>query len=564
MKKTIFTIITFALISFSNFLNAQTPNWAWAKSAGNTSNDQGNCVATDASGNIYMTGTFMSPTITFGTTTLTSIGSVDVYIVKYDANGNVIWAKSAGGTDEDGSSSVATDTSGNVFITGTFESNTISFGTTTLINANNTGLYADVFIAKYDTTGNVIWAKSAGGAYRDVSSSVATDASGNVFITGDFQSPAITFGGTTLTNTAIPYEDIFIVKYDASGNVLWAKSTGSTIATSPSDRSSSVATDASGNVYMTGYFEGAAITFVTTTVTNTSTDFGELFIVKYDASGNVLWAKSAGSISNDLPSSVATDATGNVVVSGYFSGFSITFGTITLTNPNQSFSFTRDIFIVKYDSAGNVQWAKRAGGASDEYAQSVATDLNGNIFMTGQFFSPAITFGTETLVNAGGWMDIFIVKYDSSGNVQWAESAGGTSLEYCSSVVTDATGNAYITGSFYGASITFGTDTLINTAASYDIFIAKIGATLSVDEQTDNSGMVIAPNPFSSQTTISFKEEQVNTTIKIIDILGKEIQSIQFNGMQFILEKGKMQPGIYVVQVLDANNTLSTRKIAIQ
>ena len=566
MKKIIITFTTFAFIALNNLVAAQSPNWAWALSFGSTNGDGGNCVATDLSGNVIMTGSYGN-TITFGNTTLTNANGINnIFIVKFDATGNVLWTKSAGGIGFEYSSGLTTDANGNVYITGSFNSDTIKFGTTSLVNSNNSGNYTDIFIAKYDASGNMLWAKKAGNTNNDVASSAATDASGNVYITGYFQSASITFGNTTLSNTAAPYEDLFIVKYDASGNELWAKSAGSTVATSPSDGSIDVATDASGNVFMTGYFEGAAITFGTATLNNTYTDFGELFIVKYDASGNVLWAKSAGSISNDLSSSVATDAMGNVVISGYFEGPSITFGATTLTNANQSFSFTRDIFVVKYNSSGNIQWANRAGAASDEYAQSIATDVNGNVFMTGNFFSPIITFVTDTLVNAGGgWQDFFIVKYNTNGNALWAKSAGSISNDISTSVATDAIGNAYITGGFSSASIAFGATTLTN-AGTGDIFIAKIGAAVptGITEQTANSTMVIAPNPFNSQTAINFNEEQNNTTIKIIDVIGKEIKVINFTGNQLILEKSEMHSGIYIVQIIDENKKVMSRKIIIE
>lgn len=566
MKKTLLILTTLALIGLSNLVNAQGPNWVWAESSGNTSNDQGRSVATDINGNIFMTGYFNGSTITFGDTTLTSEGNGDIFIVKYDANGNVLWAKSAGGTDYDLSNGITTDASGNVLITGSFESETMIFETITLTNADNTGIYSDIFIAKYDASGNVLWAKRAGETESDVSNGITTDASENVFITGYFHSPAITFGTTTLNNTTplIPYEDIFIVKYDPSGNVLWAKSAGSTTSSSPSDKGQSITTDASGHVFMTGYFEGDTITFDYITLTNTYQNFGDIFIVKFDTNGNVIWAKSAGSISNDLGYSLVADATGNVFISGYFSGQTITFGSTTLINANQSLSFTEDAFIVKYNSAGNVLWAKSAGGTSREYSHSLTTDTDGNAYMLGEFFSPAIAFGTTTLTNEGT-ADIFIAKYDPNGNLDWAESAGNIGMDYGLGISTDSNNNIYLTGGFNAPSITFGTTTLIN-AGAIDVFIAKVdSAILSIgtEQQTDYSSIVIAPNPFSSQTIISFKEEQQNTTIKVIDILGKEIKRINFNGKQFILEKGKMQQGVYIVHVIDANKKVMSKKIII-
>jgi len=565
MKKFLLFFTLIAISGFSDILSAQIPNWSWAMSFSSANSDQGRRVATDLSGNVFMTGQY-SGTITFGTTTLTnSNGAGDVFIVKMDPSGNVLWAKSVGGNDLEDSWGVDTDASGNVFIVGSFESDTIKFGTTSLVNAYNSGTRSDIFIAKYDANGNLLWAKRAGNNYSDEAFGIATDLNGDVYVSGNFQSSTITFGTTTLTNTSAPHPDIFIAKYDASGNVIWARSASSTVSGSPADKSLGLATDAIGNVYMTGYFEGATITFGNTTLNNTYTDFGEVFLVKYDTNGDVLWAKSAGSLTDDVASSVATDESGSVVICGYYYGPTITFGATTLTNSYQSFPSTSDIFIAKYDTAGNVMWAKGASGASNENVGCVATDSQRNIFMTGSFLSPSVIFGTDTLVNAGSWSDIFIVKYDSIGNQQWAERAGGNGLDNCQSITTNTTGDAYMTGWFQSSAISFGTTTLTNLG-SYDIFIARIGAPLSsnIAEQSTHSKMIIAPNPFNSETVISFDEEKRNSTLRIIDVMGKETRTIRFNGNQVVLEKGEMKAGIYFVQVYDELKRVMSRKIMIE
>jgi len=145
MKKLIFlfTIIG-SLCLISRTSDAQSPEWSWATSAGGVHHDEGRSLAMDASGNAYVTGYFYSPTITFGSNILTNAGSYDVFIVKYDANGNVLWATSPVGTDCDGGISLALDASGNAYVTGWFDSPTITFGSYALTNA---GKY-DMFLAK--------------------------------------------------------------------------------------------------------------------------------------------------------------------------------------------------------------------------------------------------------------------------------------------------------------------------------------------------------------------------------------------------------------------------------
>ncbi|MBC7863009.1 MAG: SBBP repeat-containing protein [Bacteroidia bacterium] len=310
------------------------------------------------------------------------------------------------------------------------------------------------------------WAKKIGGSVTEIGHGVATDPSGNVIVTGCFTSPSLTVGTTTLTNSGVNTEELFVIKYDANGNVLWAKSAGG----SAIEDARSVATDLNGNIYVTGIFGSASITFGSVTLNNTNATSYDMFLVKYDAAGNVLWAKQAGGNSYDLGYFVCTDVSGNAIVAGYFSSSSMTIGTNTLTCPSPS----ENMFVAKYDANGNVLWAKAAGGAFDEYAHSVSCDPNGNIFVTGFFASATITFGTTTLTNAStGSYDIFIVKYDPNGNEVWAQSAGGTSVDGAESVSADANGNVFITGYFASPGIVFGATTLTNSGASGDLFIVK-------------------------------------------------------------------------------------------
>jgi hypothetical protein len=433
---------------------AQTPDFLWAKSTVGTNDDPGSSIAVDASGNSYVTGYFFSHSITFGSTILTNdttIENGDIYIVKYDVSGNVVWAKRAGGTGDDYSQSIAVDVSGNSYVTGYFASSSITFGSTTLMNS---GINHDMYVVKYDGNGNVVWAKSARGTNDDWGFSIAVDVSGNCYVTGYFVSDSITFGSTTLT-----VGRMYIVKYDGSGNVLWAKSpeTGYGV-------SNSIAVDASGNCYVTGYFFSGSITFGSTTLT--SNGFTDIYVVKYDGSGNVLWAKSAGGDYYDYGRGIAVDASGNSYVKGYFESSSITFGSTTLMNNGVN------IFIVKYDGSGNVVWAKSAGGSDYYYSSCIAVDASGNCYVTGSFNSDSITFGSTTLTS-NGVTDIYVVKYDDSGNVVWAKSAGGTNSDYGYSIAVDTSGNSYVTGQFASSSITFGLTTLTNSG--YSMFVTKIG-----------------------------------------------------------------------------------------
>jgi hypothetical protein len=293
--------------------------------AGGNSNDEGRGIAVDSSGNAYITGYFQGAAL-FGATTLTSAGGFDTYIAKVDSGGNFIWAKRAGGTSDDYGRGIALDSSGNAYITGSFQG-TALYGATTLTSS---GSY-DTYIAKVDSVGNFLWAKSAGGSSDDVGVGIALDSSGNAYITGYFSGTAV-FGATTLTSAGD--RDIYVAKLDIGGNFLWAKRAGGI----SWDSGNGIAVDSSGNTYITGYFNGIAV-FGATTLISAGGD--DTYIAKVDIGGNFLWAKRAGGTSSDRGSDIALDSSGNAYITGWFEGTAV-FGATTLTSV-----WGRDVFIWK-------------------------------------------------------------------------------------------------------------------------------------------------------------------------------------------------------------------------
>lgn len=441
--------------------NAQSPHWLWAKSS--TGGDAGfggnnHSICTDRNGNVFITGRFQSPTITFGSITLTRWPGWNMFIAKYDAAGNVLWAKGANGGSNHQGTSVRTDENGNAFVTGSFNSQKIIFGSDTLKNPGG----ETMFLVKYDPSGNVLWARSSivglSSTPNASGQGVDIDGSGNVWVTGWFQSPTITFGSTTLTNAGI--FNVFIVKYDASGNVLWAKSAGG----SSGDRGSAISMDGSGNALITGFFTSPTITFGSTSLTNPTPHFVTMFVAKYDPSGNVLWAKNSGGGTSVYGTGVSTDSSSNVFVTGYFScPPCISFGSITLIGGG--------MFLVKYDPDGNVLWAKNPDGGGGGQGFSSSTDRSGNVFVTGYFGNSKLIFGSTTLYDGG----MFVVKYDPDGNALWAKKAGKRDADQGHGVSTDDCGNAFVTGGFSSKNIDFGSDTLTNAGSGFiDVFIAKV------------------------------------------------------------------------------------------
>ena len=427
-----------------------TPNMIAIASAGGINSDIGNSIAVDGSGNVYVTG-YYNGTATFGATTITSAGSSDIFVAKYNSSGTLQWVQSAGGTNADSGYSIAVDGSGNVYVTGYYYG-TATFGATTTTSVGA----GDIFVAKYNSSGTLQWVQSAGGTGTDIGNSIAVDGSGNVYVTGYYQGTA-TFGG--IAKISVGSNDIFVAKYNSSGNMQWVQSAGG-----PSiDIGQSIAVDGSGNVYVTGYYNGTA-TFGATTITSAGSY--DIFVAKYDPVGvSWAWVQSAGGTSSDICYSIAVDGSGNVYVTGYYQG-TATFGATTITSVGGS----NDIFVAKYNSSGSVQWVQSAGGPSSDNGYSIAVDGSGNVYVTGYYYGTA-TFGATPITSAGGG-DIFVVKYNNSGSVQWVQSAGGTNADSGKSIAVDGSGNIYVTGYYYGTA-TFGA-TSITSAGFSDIFVARL------------------------------------------------------------------------------------------
>lgn len=357
-----------------------------------------------------------------------------------------------GGTGGDDGTSITLDASGNVYTTGQFQ-NTVDFdpgpGT---FNLTANGVGTDCYISKLDASGNLVWVRQINGPSSEISKEIVVDASGNVYITGvlwgsaDFDPGSGTY---TLTSTGTGY-DIFVWKLDASGNFVWAKLMGG----ATYDESYSIAVDATGNVYTTGYFTGTA-DFDPGLATYNLNSWGmrDIFISKLDVSGNFVWAKGLGGSDYDGGDGIAVDGSGNVLITGGFQvgvDFDPGPGSYVLNALGSA-----DAFVCKFDASGSFLWAKQMRGPTSNDgsgAYSICTDNSGNVYTSGYFkgtvdFDPGA--GTVNLTSVG-FDDLYVSKLDASGNYVWAKAMGGGAYEEGYDIAVDGSGNVYTTGSFGG------------------------------------------------------------------------------------------------------------------
>ncbi len=314
-------------------------------------------VSADGLGNVYISGS------TWGSLGGPRAGWEDAFVSKYDAAANLLWTRQLGTVNNDGSTAVSADGLGNVYISGITE---LSLG------GPNAGK-EDAFVSKYDAAGNFLWTRQLGTSDVDCSHGVSADSLGNVFICG------WTYG--SLGGPEAGDHDAFVSKYDAAGNLLWARQLG----TSDIDEAHGVAADGLGNVYISGEtwgsLEGPKVGLVP-----------DAFVSKYDAAGSLLWTRQLGTSNWDESYGASADGLGNVYVSGRTRG--------SLGGANVGWG---DAFVSKYDAVGNLLWTQQLGTSEEDRSLAVSADGLGNVYIAGY------TEGSLGAPNAG-WHDAFTAK----------------------------------------------------------------------------------------------------------------------------------------------------------
>jgi phage gp45-like len=354
----------------------------------------------------------------------------------------LVWAKQIGGSSYDRAYSITTDSSGNVLVGGYFRGDIDIDG-----DGNNdftSSIYSwDSYAAKFDSNGNLVWAKQIGGGNSQVASSITTDSSGNVLVGGHFYGNIDIDGDGNNDFISNGSWDGYAAKFDSNGNfVVWAKQIGG----SSWDTARSITTDSSGNVLVGSEFQGNIDIDGDGNNDLTSNGSWDGYAAKFDSNGNLVWAKQIGGSSDDYAESITTDSSGNVLVGGEFQGNIDIDG-----DGNNDFTSNgnRDGYAAKFDSNGNLVWAKQIGGSSDDRAYSITTDSSDNV-LVGGYFQGNIDIdgdGNNDFTSNGG-LDAYAAKFDSNGNWVWAKQIGGSSDDRAYSITTDSSGNVLVGGGF--------------------------------------------------------------------------------------------------------------------
>ncbi|BDS13328.1 T9SS type A sorting domain-containing protein [Aureispira anguillae] len=530
--KTLF-LLFFCFLSV--YTIAQPLSTAWIAPIPGSLYEQNNSMAQAPCGDVYTVGFFQG---TFGS--LTSVGSEDGFIAKYNDQGQLQWIKQLAGTSSDRVNGIVIANDNEIYIVGEFRDK-FYYNNDSLVSQNQ----LDVLIAKLDSSGTIQWASSANGWGYESGNDIALMPNGNLVITGYYENN-LDFGGSSLLANGL--RDIFIATIDPQGNPQWLK----TLSGPAFEEGKSIATDSSNNIYIAGSFRDFLYPNGNTVAGEGSYD---VYLAKYDQTGQLLWIKTMGGPAADEGTYVKVDHHQNVVVTGWYDRY-IQVDTVLLSGSKEE-----DGFAAKFAPNGDFLWVIPLAGTFDERTYGVDFDADDNLYIMGTLDSLLILGGDSlNNRHLNRPTDIFIAKYDEAGNYKWAQTLGHYYNDFCYDLLVKDATTIYLAGSFQDTSI-FITDTLISQndydvfLAKFDIdttvAIPKIPANVTNDIQQ----LLLYPNPSHQQSTLYYTLTQTtDVNILIYDLLGSVHQTILLKNQpigphQLKLNRPSREAGVYFVQI---------------
>lgn len=471
----------------------------WARRFGGDNGDRVDDVELDGSGNVYITGiAFETSTVDFGDITLSHSGKADAYVAKLDVNGTFLWAHSYGGASADFAYDVSVNDAGDVIAAGAF-SGQVDFDAdpdndVILTSAGD----RDAVVWKLDTHGDFQWARSFGGSARDEAFRAATDAGGNVYVTGPFQE-TVNFGTDTdpvLLTSASSNPDTYLLKLDAAGNTTWARQ----VSGPGTVGFSRLTVSANGAIYTAGSFDGRA-NFVGQATTLTSAAGKDAYIARWNADGTLMWAGQFAGTSDVIPQRLETDAHDHVYVAGRFKGTADfdpdSAGAFELTAPNGFF----DGALVELDAAGSLVRAFHATGPDHVRTADVAVAADGSIYSIGAFLASVTVPTGDVLTSSTGLDDTWVNKMIFAPGITVSPTSG---LE-----TTEDGGTAAF-------------DVVLDTQPTADVTIA-VSSSDTTEGTVDVSTLTFTPTNWDAPQTVTVTgvdDPETDGTIDYTIVLG--------------------------------------------
>ena len=506
-NKILILIIAQMYVSYDNSF-AQA--WQWAQQFGSTSKDF-SAIVQHKNNSIYAAGGFYGAAMLYDTSiTNPCQGINDFFLTKMNNNGQVKWLKQMGGNNlctncYEGIGGLVIDSFENIYVTGGFYNNT-SIG-----QFNLTGSQFDLFIAKFDSSGNCLWAISAGGVGKDASYGICIASNNDLFITGT-NDDSITFANFTLPPGG------FIAKYDDSGNFIFAKKIFETFHYLGKNLSCANPQDikfVNNKLFISGSVLNDTIQSDTISIVLKNNSYND-FVSSYELNGNIDWLNTfAGPLPFTPGLSLGIDDFGNTFITGSFTDTGY-FHSDTLFNNG-----FKDAYLVKFDINGNEKWVQHLHATGGSISNNVSTDSLGYSYITGKFSGNA-QFGNIVLAS-NSISDFFVARFDSLGNclgVKAFENGKGNG------VTQDSYSNAIVAATFT-TSTSLGSFPL-NSYGNEDIIYAKLDAiTGNMENKPPNNQLLIYANPTQGKCNITIPDEFANEqqlTLTVYDNIGREIQ----------------------------------------
>jgi hypothetical protein len=560
MKKTtrIFLVLTATFLLFLPIL-LEAQEFNWAKRAGFHAFDYGYGICSDNSGNIYVTGKYEMDAV-FDDTIVPCAGNHDIFTAKYSPSGELKWVRTGGGDWGDYGHALTCDDAGNVYVTGEIEVTVTFPGSDITLKSWGKN---DIFVIKYTTEGELLWAQRAGGRESDKGEGVAVS-NDAVYVTGYFRDTSSFNNEGAIKMISAGSKDMFLAKYSLEGQLLWVRRGGGL----HEDEGTGITIDNEGYIYVTGFvvsegdFSGVPV----------KTKGGyDAFLAKYDSNGNLIWVKTVGSYRTDKGMAVKAGKDGRIYLTGSFKE-RLTVGSSTITSKGDA-----DIFVACFTKDGEGVWAKRAGGELFDTGLGIDTDEDSNVYITG-FFAYEADFNEKRLT-APDSADVFVAKYNSNGDFQWVLHVEGKrdfvtpyrsfpgqfeTEEAGRSVFIDKRNFVLVTGSFRTDGI-FG-DIYLPAWSNTNIFLTKIKQAESDESDyvsSDTTGTIskisevsfavdldIFPNPANTSINIQYSgnlNEKTMVTLQAMDGRIIKEESFLLSRGHFLMAIDDVSPGVYLL-----------------
>jgi len=519
----------------------------------------------DQGGNLYLVGTFKSPQLIFGTDTLTRQGNNDLFLVKMDADTNVVFCKSFYNQGVAKVTGIALDSANNIYLTGYYR-DTIRFDNYAFKAVSPYSWANSSFVLKTDPAGNTTWAKAFGG--NSSSGSMVLDKHDNVYISGWFgesftiQEPVV--GSTPILYTANPgnLSRGFMLKTNTDGRTQWLKSYGGDLMI-----------DKEQNLYFAGSYMDSIYLENHILRTYINKENHNVYLAKADTNGHVIWAKKFCEGEHALLNGAVIDTVTNTIfLTGTFKTDSLTFGDKIIRNHGLA-----DIYIAKINTEGIVQMAKSVGTEDCEYAWGLTRISSEYIVLLGTTFSDSIVWGNNIIYGGTaqtGYGDMFLAVFDNDMNPVWGRGFPKSSGQELKGIVADANQNVYVVGDFCSSGTgskmkaistgAAGTSPTYIEQTSLYLVKFKIGGISSSIPDTPLQAISMYPNPTNKYLNISVGNNTVLSSVRITSLEGKRVYAQPLEKGVNAIDISHLPKGIYMVRVQTGNKYTTAKLIKNQ